>query len=82
VIEFVDIVHQRGLQRRLIKVNLLLDPSHVFQQWRLRTRYEKLSAAGKKKPQIVTAVRRELLGSIWATAVGTEAKFKAERNAA
>jgi len=30
-------------------------------QWRLHTRYKKLAAAGKKKPQIVTAVGRELL---------------------
>jgi transposase len=47
-------------------------------QWRLHTRYKKLSAAGKKKPQIVTAVGRELLGFIWAIAVRTEARFKAE----
>lgn len=43
---------------------------------------QKLSAAGKKKPQIVTAVGRELLGFIWAIAVQTEAKFKTERKAA
>jgi len=51
-------------------------------QWRLHTRYKKLAAAGKKKPQIITAVGRELLGFIWAIAVQTEAKFKAERKAA
>ena len=43
-------------------------------QWRLHTRYKKLAAAGKKKPPIVTAVGRELLGFIWAIAVRTEAK--------
>ncbi len=51
-------------------------------QWRLHTRYKKLAAAGKKKPQIVTAVGRELLGFIWAIAVKTEAKFKTEPKAA
>ena len=51
-------------------------------QWRLHQRYKKLAAAGKKKPQIVTAVGRELLGFIWAIAVRTEAKFQTERKAA
>ena len=43
-------------------------------QWRLHKRYQKLAAAGKKKPQIVTAVGRELLGFIWAIAVRIEAQ--------
>jgi transposase len=51
-------------------------------QWRLHTRYKKLAAAGKKKPQVVTAVGRELLGFIWAIAVKIEAKFKDDRKAA
>lgn len=51
-------------------------------QWRLHTRYKKLAAAGKKKPQIVTAVGRELLGFIWAIAVQTEAKFQPQPKAA
>ena len=51
-------------------------------QWRLHKRYMKLVAAGKKKPQIVTAVGRELLGFIWAIAVQTEAKFEPQRKAA
>ena len=51
-------------------------------QWRLHTRYKKLAAAGKKKPQVVTAVGRELLGFIWAIAIRTEAKIKAEEKAA
>jgi transposase len=42
-------------------------------QWRLHTRYKKLSARGKNKNQIVTAIGRELLGFIWAIAVRTEA---------
>jgi transposase len=41
-------------------------------QWRLCTRYRKLSARGKNKPQIVTAIGRELLGFIWAIAVSIE----------
>lgn len=43
-------------------------------QWRLCTRYKKLAARGKNKPQIVTAIGRELLGFIWAVAVRTEAR--------
>lgn len=46
-------------------------------QWRLHTRYKKLSARGKNKNQIVTAVGRELLGFIWAIAVRTEARGRA-----
>jgi transposase len=41
-------------------------------QWRLCTRYRKLAAGGKNKPQIVTAIARELLGFAWAIAVKTE----------
>jgi len=51
-------------------------------QWRLCTRYKKLAAKGKNKPQIVTAIGRELLGFLWAIAVRTEAKFQMERKAA
>jgi transposase len=46
-------------------------------QWRLHTRYKKLSARGKNKNQIVTAVGRELLGFIWAIAVRTEKRAAA-----
>jgi transposase len=51
-------------------------------QCRLHARYKKLSAAGKKKPQIVTAVGRELLGFIWAIGVQTETQYAAERKVA
>ena len=51
-------------------------------QWRLCTRYKKLAAKGKNKPQIVTAIGRELLGFIWAIAVRAEGKFATERKAA
>ena len=35
---------------------------------------QKLLAKGKNKPQIVTAIGRELLGFIWAIAVKAEQK--------
>jgi transposase len=41
-------------------------------QHRLHARYRKLLAQGKNKPQIVTAVGRELLGFIWAIGVKVE----------
>lgn len=41
-------------------------------QQRLHKRYRALSACGKNKNQIVTAVGRELLGFIWAIAVQAE----------
>lgn len=43
-------------------------------QWRLCTRYKKLAARGKNKPQIVTAIGRELLGFIWAIGVRIESR--------
>jgi transposase len=51
-------------------------------QWRLCTRYKKLAAKDKNKPQIVTAIGRELLGFIWAIAVRTEAKLQSAPKAA
>jgi transposase len=51
-------------------------------QHRLHARYMKLLAAGKKKPQIVTAVGRELLGFIWAIAVPIERSHQTVRQAA
>ena len=45
-------------------------------QQRLHSRYTKLSARGKNKNQVVTAVGRELLGFIWAIATRTEAKHQ------
>ncbi len=41
-------------------------------QHRLHARYRKLLAKGKNKPQIVTAVGRELLGFVWAIGVNVE----------
>lgn len=50
-------------------------------QQRLCGRYKKLSNAGKNKPQVVTAVGRELLGFIWAIAVSVERKQMSSRAA-
>lgn len=47
-------------------------------QWRLCTRYKKLAARGKNKPQIVTAIGRELLGFLWAIAVRAERRVAAQ----
>ncbi|MGH9565473.1 MAG: IS110 family transposase [Candidatus Angelobacter sp.] len=41
-------------------------------QHRLHARYQKLLARGKNKPQIVTAIGRELLGFVWAIGVQVE----------
>jgi transposase len=51
-------------------------------QSRLNTKYKRLTARGKNKPQTVTAVGRELLGFIWAIAVKTEAKHRQSQVAA
>jgi hypothetical protein len=48
----------------------------------LHTRYKKLSARGKNKPQIVAALGRELLGFLWAIAVRVEARHSEVRRAA
>ena len=37
-------------------------------------RYRKLSARGKNKPQVITALGREFLAFIWAIAVHVESK--------
>jgi len=51
-------------------------------QWRLHTRYKKLSARGKNKPQIVAAIGRELLGFLWAIATRVEASRTTVQHAA
>ena len=45
-------------------------------QHRLHARYRKLLAQGKNKPQIVTAVGRELLGFVWAIGVNVETTMR------
>ncbi|HTF24618.1 MAG TPA: transposase [Candidatus Limnocylindria bacterium] len=52
-------------------------------QHRLHSRYQKLTARGKEKGKVVTAIGRELLGFIWAIGVKVEAAQKeTERRAA
>jgi len=52
-------------------------------QHRLHSRYRKLTARGKEKGKVVTAIGRELLGFIWAIGVKVEAAQKeTERRAA
>jgi transposase len=51
-------------------------------QHRLPARYRKLTARGKNKGQVVTAIGRELLGFIWAIGSKVEAEQKALRPAA
>jgi transposase len=48
----------------------------------LYSRYKKLSAAGKNKPQVVTAIGRELLGFIWAIGLKTETRHRTKAAAA
>ena len=49
-------------------------------QHRLHGRYRRLLARGKTKPQVVTAVARELLGFIWAIGVAVERPAHAPRS--
>jgi transposase len=51
-------------------------------QHRLHARYRKLLAQGKNKPQIVTAVGRELLGFVWAIGVNVETKMRERKQVA
>ncbi len=51
-------------------------------QNRLHMRYRKLLNRGRNKPQIVTAVGRELLGFIWAIGVAVEREMPAANTAA
>jgi transposase len=44
-------------------------------QHRLYARYRKLSARGKNKQQVITAIGRELLGFIWAIGKKAEAEI-------
>jgi transposase len=51
-------------------------------QHRLHARYRKLLAQGKNKPQIVTAVGRELLGFVWAIGVHVETRMREPKQVA
>jgi hypothetical protein len=41
-------------------------------QHRLHHRYRRLTGRGKPRPQVITAIGRELLGFIWAIGVEVE----------
>lgn len=62
----------------LLKRQVNVDPEVKEIAWkaqhRLHQRYRELMTKGKNKPQIVTAIGRELLGFIWAIGVRTEAE--------
>ena len=62
----------------LLKRQVGLSPEIKDIAWkaqnRLHLRYRKFLARGKNKPQIVTAVGRELLGFVWAIGVKVEAE--------
>jgi transposase len=62
----------------LLKRQVNVDPEVKEIAWkaqhRLHSRYRELLGKGKNKPQIVTAIGRELLGFIWAIGVKTEAQ--------
>jgi len=45
-------------------------------QHRLHKRYRSLSAAGKEKQKVISAIGRELLGFIWAIGVQAERNSK------
>jgi transposase len=51
-------------------------------QHRLYSRYKKLTAGGKNKPHVVTAIGRELLGFIWAIGIKTETRQRTNAAAA
>lgn len=62
------------LEKRLQRLEPEIKDISWKAQWRLHTRYKKLSARGKNKPQIVAAIGRELPGFIWAIAVRVESR--------
>ena len=78
--------HRQWIGGRLAKRQQGLDQDIKDIAWkaqiRLHSRYRKLTGKGKNKPQVVTAVGRELLGFIWAIATKTEAKLRAQAMAA
>jgi len=62
-----------GLRQRQQEVPQQIKEIAWKAQIRLYKRYARLTAAGKDKRKIVTAVGRELLGFIWAIGINSEA---------
>jgi transposase len=79
--------HRPNVQGRVLRRQKSLALSEEARQiaWkaqqRLHKRFVALSARGKHKGQIVTALARELLGFMWAIAVQTEAQFPLKKAA-
>ncbi|RPJ58881.1 MAG: IS110 family transposase [Acidobacteria bacterium] len=69
--------HRPSLGAALRKRQATLPPEVIEIAWkaqhRLHTRYRRLLGRGKCKPQVVTALGRELLGFIWAIGCTVEA---------
>ena len=76
VFDLMEIVQERRLLRRFGKPDAL-HPQEMPLAWkaqhRLHARYRTLTARGKSKQQVVTAIGRELLGFIWAIGTTVEA---------
>jgi transposase len=64
----------RALRKRQATVSPEVTAIAWKAQHRLHTRYRHLTARGKCKQELVTAIGRELLGFIWAIGVHVEAK--------
>jgi len=63
-----------ALRRRQAGVDATVNEIAWKAQHRLHARYRRLTGTGKCRPQVVTAIARELLGFIWAITVHTEAQ--------
>jgi transposase len=63
-----------GLRKRQATVSADVKEIAWKAQHRLHTRYRALTARGKCKQQVVTAIGRELLGFIWAIGVHVESR--------
>jgi len=62
----------RRVRERQICVSAEVQEIATKARHRLHTRYMRLLGRGKSKPQVVTAVAREMLGFIWAIGVTVE----------
>jgi transposase len=78
--------HRPGIGPTLRKRQATVSPEVKEIAWkaqhRLHARYTLLTAKGKHKQQVVTAIGRELLGFIWAIGVHVEAHGRRARSAA
>lgn len=72
--------HRPGLRHSLGKRQVGLSDEVRAIAWkaqlRLTTRYRRLAARGKPKPQVIVAVARELLGFVWAIGIQVERECK------